>query len=82
MCHFPLRREANGNAGVLAYRESNYLPSTSNFLWVDLSGGVPPNYAVTGNPFQFDDAGFYRLNSFRDYGFQVYIGRGKNIAES
>ncbi|KAK2160558.1 hypothetical protein LSH36_130g00019 [Paralvinella palmiformis] len=69
--------EANGKAGGFAYRESNYLPATNNYLWVDLSGGIPYNYDVTGNPFQFDDAGFYKLNSIRDYGFKVYIGQGK-----
>ena len=58
------------------YKESRYLPATSNFLWTDLSGGIPYDYDVTGNPFQFEDAGFYNLKSLRDYGFRVYIGPG------
>ncbi|KAK2160559.1 hypothetical protein LSH36_130g00050 [Paralvinella palmiformis] len=69
-------REANSNPGIFMYKESRYLPATSNFLWTDLSGGIPYDYDVTGNPFQFEDAGFYNLKSLRDYGFRVYIGPG------
>jgi hypothetical protein len=75
---FHPRALASGEAGVFAYSETPYMkPATNDFFWTDLTPGTPYDYYPTGTPYAFEDAGYYNLNSNRDYGLRVYIGPGE-----